>query len=77
MEELCVCVPDVPRQGSFPFGLVASRDALCKVVRSRRELPVFPTVSTVTPGRALVAIAKPSYATQGEQRREIRTTPLN
>lgn len=77
MQERRVCVSGVPRQGSFPFGLVASRDALCKVVRSGRELSVFPTVSTVTPGRALVAIAKPSYSTQGEQRREIRTTPLN
>lgn len=47
MQERRVCVPGVPRQGSFPFGLVASHDALCKVVRSGRELSVFPTVSTL------------------------------
>lgn len=63
-----MCVPGVPRQGSFPFGLVASRDALCKVVRSGRELPVFPTVSTVTPRRVLVAIAKPRRAARGENK---------
>lgn len=57
-----MCVPGVSRQGSFSFDLVALRDALCKVVRSGRELPVFPTVSTVTLGRVLVTIAKPSRA---------------
>lgn len=72
-----MCVPGVSRQGSFPFDLVASHDALCRVVRSGRELPVFPTVSTVTPGRVLVTIAKPSPRRGREQRREILATPLS
>lgn len=47
--------------------------ALCKVVRSGRELPVFPTVSTVTSGRVLVTIAKPSQplrCAEGENKDE-------